>query len=162
MISGGGEGNGDFCRSFFDLVGIFANWCISQDFAQNCEAATCCLTALLVGRDFAQYGQRETIFADIQNWKKKIFRQTVRTFNDNAAQVCFFNHRTFNNATSLLWLMPHEFQLPTSLLPMQHSFLSTIDVLFTRSTRFIVCGVGVYKWVSLRIFLSSGLRLTTY
>lgn len=58
--------------------------------------------------------------------------------------------------------MPHEFQLPTSLLPMPHSFLSTIDVLFTRSTRFIVCGVGVYKWVSLHIFLSSGLRLTTY
>jgi hypothetical protein len=64
ISKGGGEpeGKDEFCRRFFDLVGIFANWCISQDLEQDCEAATCCLTALPVGRGFAQYGQRGDIF----------------------------------------------------------------------------------------------------
>ena len=40
------------------MVHILANWCISQALEQDCEAATCCLTALPVIRGFTQYGQR--------------------------------------------------------------------------------------------------------
>lgn len=150
-----------------DFVVFSANCCISQDLAQDREAPTCCLTALPVGRRFAQYGQRWDIFwrcleleGEFRSQDSQFRLRTSPPARANATQVALspllFFFCSLVKATCAA----------SNLLRQMHSFQSTIrtqtaDVLFTRPTLFIVCGVGVYKWVSLPISLQAPV-LTTY
>jgi hypothetical protein len=129
--------------------------------AQNGEAATCCLTDLTVGRDFAQYGQRGDIF-----WRSSEYELEDQISPPAHHGVFFF----FTQVTAYptLTLCFSQCHMPTLLRRMPHSFQSTIhtqiqvaDVLFTCLSH--VCGVasGVYKYVSLPIFPQASV-LKTY
>ena len=149
-MSEGGDslgGNEVFFGWFFDFVVFFANWCFSQDLAQDREAATWCLTAKPVRRGFAQYGQRWDIFGDVWNSESRLILTS-----EFAATACYGGEVKKKKKTLLLllWSMPPGPEL--QLGPMPHSFPSTIrpqtaDALFTRPTRFNVWVAGVYKCV---------------
>lgn len=112
-------------------------------------------------------GSGGTSFGNVWNWRENFGHKTHNSdfgLRRRHAQMphklrfhlCFFFFCSLVKATCAA----------SNLLRQMHSFQSTIrtqtaDVLFTRPTLFIVCGVGVYKWVSLPISLQAPV-LTTY
>ena len=121
---------------------------------QDCEAATCCLTDLPVGRVLAQYGQWVGItgrFSQLHDEEEISVTFLISCHLVTSASWVFCLFVCFHHLLPLLWPMP---QL---LGQMPHSFHSTIltqiaNALFTCLCLFNVCGVGVYKYMSFSTF----------